>query len=246
MEIRELFRMMLEKKASDLHVRANSAPFVRASGELIPLDVPPVQNEEIEDMAFRLMNPEQQKTFTKHCECDLSVSLEDMGRFRLNIFKQKGTVDIVARCISSDIPTLEKLNLPAVLKTLADNINGLVLVTGPTGSGKSTTLAAMIDYVNSTRGVNIITIEDPIEFVYKDKKSIISQREIGIDTQSYPEALRHVVRQDPDVILIGEIRDTDTMSAALTAAQMGHLVLSTIHTIDTIQTVSREIGRAHV
>ena len=242
MELRDLFKLMTEKKASDLHVRANALPFIRINGELLPAtELPVLQNEEIEDMAYRMMNPEQQKHFTTNYECDLSVAFKDLGRFRLNIYKQKGTINIVARCISSVIPTLQQLNLPTSLKKLSENINGLVLVTGPTGSGKSTTLAAMINHINATRNVNIITVEDPIEFIYADNKSIISQRELGIDTLTFPGALRHIVRQDPDVILIGEIRDTETMSAALTAAQMGHLVLTTLHTIDTIQTVSRVV-----
>jgi len=240
MDIQQLFKIMLEKNASDLHLRSDSVPYLRISGELTPADnITPISNSEIKEMIYGLMNPEQKKIFETKYECDLSVSIADFGRFRLNVYKQKNTVSVCVRHIPAEIPKFESLNLPVIIKKLAENDTGLVLVTGQTGCGKSTTLAAMIDHINSTKSVNIITIEDPIEFVHKDKKSIISQRELGIDTLSYYDALKHVVRQDPDVILIGEMRDYETVQAALTAAQMGHLVLSTIHTIDTIQTVNR-------
>jgi twitching motility protein PilT len=190
-------------------------------------------------VAFAIMNEMQRKTFETYLEVDMSVSMDGVGRFRSNIYYQRGAVNIVFRVVPTAIPTIEELNLPLSVRKLADKLRGLILVTGTTGSGKSTTLAAMIDYINSTRQGHVVTIEDPIEFIHKDKKCIISQRELGIDTLNYLEALKHVVRQDPNVILVGEMRDLETMAAAITSAQTGHLVLSTIHTINAVQTVSR-------
>lgn len=229
---------MVEKSASDLHIRAGCPPVLRIDGKLSPMETP-LTAEQTMTIAQKMMTERQKRTFEEKRECDLSFSLDGTGRFRSNIFQQKGAVNIAIRLIPSQIPTFENLKLPPSVKKLAENQRGLILVTGTTGSGKSTTLASMVDHINRTRYAHIITIEDPIEFVHKDQLSIISQRELGQDTMTYSDALKHVVRQDPDVILLGEMRDLETMAAALTAAQTGHLVLSTIHTIDAIQTVTR-------
>ncbi|MFH1239053.1 MAG: type IV pilus twitching motility protein PilT [bacterium] len=242
MELDALLRIMVQKKASDLHLRAGSRPIVRIHEELTPLEeIGILTSSEVENLAFSVMTKEQKKIYQEELELDIGHSVSDVGRFRLNIFQQRGTIDIVLRMIPFDIPNFEDLHLPPVLATLADQPRGLVLVTGTTGSGKSTTLAAMIDYINSNKKTHIITVEDPIEFLHKDKMSIISQRELGCDTKSFSTALKYIMRQDPDVILIGEMRDLETMGAALTAAQLGHLVLSTLHTIDAISTVTRII-----
>lgn len=230
---------MVEKKASDLHLRVNSPPIFRINGKLFKSSFPKVTAQEIESTALSLMNDAQRRIFKEKNECDLSHSVPGIGRFRVNIFAQRGTICIVLRLVLTEVPDFESLHLPKTLGKLADNDRGLILVTGTTGSGKSTTLAAMVNHINRTRACHIITIEDPIEYLFRDQKCIITQREIGLDTLSYAEALRHVVRQDPDVIMIGEMRDKETMSAALTAAQLGHLVLSSVHTIDAVQTVSR-------
>lgn len=238
-ELNELLKITISQKASDLHLRADVPAVLRINGKLNPVEGQIFTAEQMEKIAQSIMNDKQREVFAKKGECDLSYSVADTGRFRGNIYRQKGTVNIVMRCVPGEIPSIGEIGLPDAVKKVADNQRGLVLVTGTTGCGKSTTLAAMIDHINTTRSANIITIEDPIEFLHKDKLSIISQRELGIDTISYAEALKHVVRQDPDVILIGEMRDNETVAAALTAAQTGHLVLSTIHTIDTNQTVTR-------
>jgi twitching motility protein PilT len=237
---KSLLREMTERGASDLHVRADSAPALRILGDLEPSRrTEPLSGEMTRAIAESLMNERQRKVFFERCEVDLSCTVPEAGRFRGNVFSQRGLVNIALRVVPTDVPTLEQLSLPPAVKKLADRRRGLILVTGTTGCGKSTTLASMIDYINSSRKAHIITIEDPIEFLHKDKKSIVSQRELGVDTLNYAEALKHVVRQDPDVILLGEMRDLETMSAAITSAQTGHLVLSTIHTIDTAQTISR-------
>jgi twitching motility protein PilT len=238
-EFSELLRMMVSKKSSDLHIRTGMPPVMRIDGELVPVKEYSFSPADMDGIIRLIANARQAETFEKSGECDLSYSEEGAGRFRGNIYRQKGTINIVFRYVPAEIPEFGKLNLPEAVKKIADNRRGLVLVTGTTGCGKSTTLASMIEHINSTRSVNIITLEDPIEFLHRDKMSIISQREIGLDTLSYRDALKHIVRQDPDVILIGELRDTETMSVAVSAAQTGHLVLSTIHTIGAVQTVSR-------
>jgi twitching motility protein PilT len=241
MDIKPLLTEMLEKNASDLHVRANSPVVMRIDGELQVAEGRVVSGDDTEALADSMMNDLQKEVFSKHYEIDIGSSIEGLGRFRINIFKQRGLVNMAFRAIPLKIPTIEELKLPQVVKQIADNRRGLILVTGVTGSGKSTTLASIIEHINSTRSVHVVTIEDPIEFIHTDKKSIITQRELSIDTLSYPDALKHVVRQDPDVILLGEMRDLQTVSAAITAAQIGHLVISTLHTIDATQSINRII-----
>lgn len=237
-----IIRKFIEIKGSDLHLRANSAAYVRLNGNLHVLEPDYViSEEEIREFANFVMSPKQSERFEEEKECDVGYNFEDIARLRMNIFYQRGLINIAIRNIPLEIPSKESLSLPEIIYKLAENVRGLVLVTGPAGSGKSTTLASMIDHINSTRAAHIVTIEDPIEFIHKDKKSIISQREVPYDTNSFLSALKHVVRQNPDVILIGEMRDLETMQAALTAAQLGHFVLSTIHTVDTIQTINRII-----
>ncbi len=214
---------------------------MRVHGELVLMQAPPLSAQDTERLALSIMNEKQKDRFMNRAEVDFAYSLSGVGRFRVNIYRQRGSVSINMRRVTIDRPTVEELSLPAVVKTLADEQRGLVLVTGTAGSGKTTTLAAMIDHINHTRKCHIVTIEDPIEVLHQDVKSIISQREIGIDTDSYATALRHVVRQDPDVILIGEMRDPETVEAAMTAAEIGNLVFSTIHTIDAMETINRII-----
>lgn len=236
--LESLLKTMIEKKASDLHVRADGPAVYRIDGKLSPQENM-LASQQTMQVALEMMNERQKKIFEEKHECDLSYTLSSVGRFRCNIFQQRGNVNIAFRVVPTSIPPFEELKLPASVKKVSESQRGLILVTGTTGSGKSTTLASMVDHINRTRHAHIITIEDPIEFIHKDQTSIISQRELGLDTMSYVEALKHVVRQDPDVILLGEMRDLETMSTALTAAQTGHLVLSTIHTIDAVQTITR-------
>ncbi|MFH1283527.1 MAG: PilT/PilU family type 4a pilus ATPase [bacterium] len=238
-EITDLLRLLVQKNASDLHIRSGCVPVIRVDGKLFSVKMDKVSPSDAESIAMSVMNDKQKEDFANRLECDLSMGVPNIGRFRLNIYRQRGSINMALRIVPTVIPGFDELRLPSAIKTLSENARGLILVTGPTGCGKSTTLSSMIDYINSTRSCHIITIEDPIEFLHKDKKSIVSQRELGIDTLDYPEALKHVVRQDPDVILVGEMRDLATMAAAITAAQTGHLVLSTVHTIDTVQTISR-------
>ncbi len=237
----EIVKEMVEQKASDLHLRAGCQPIFRLNGKLVISKFPPLSIEETKKIAYNLMNEKQKYMFEENYACDLSYSLVGLGRFRINVFRQRGSISLAIRLVPTKILEFKDLHLPDVLRKLSDNSRGLILVTGATGCGKSTTLASMIDYINMTKSCHIVTIEDPIEFLYKDKNSFISQREVGLDTLDFSHALKRVVRQDPDVILIGEMRDLETMAAALTAAQTGHLVLSTLHTINAIQTVTRVI-----
>ncbi len=241
MEIADLLREMVDKNVSDLHLRVGSPPIFRIDGRLVRSSYPALSSQDTERISLSLLNKKQKQIFEENHECDLSYAIEGLARFRINIFFQRGTIHIAFRLVPFEVPNFEQLNLPNVLKKISENNRGLVLVTGPAGCGKSTTLAAIVDYINSTRAVHIITIEDPIEFFHQDKKSVVSQRELGEDTLDYPAALKHIVRQDPNVILVGEMRDLATMAAALTAAQLGSLVLSTVHTIDAIQTITRII-----
>jgi twitching motility protein PilT len=243
MEINDLLRIAMENDASDLHIKVGSPPILRIAGELAPLPSEErITQQDAMKIAFSVMNPAQKEIFTKKNELDTAYSISGLGRFRCNVFVQRGSIGIVFRVIMKRIPSMEELHLPEVLKKIAMEERGLILVTGTTGSGKSTTLATMIDCINMDRTCNIITIEDPIEYLHKDKKSIVNQREIGNDTESFSKALRSALRQDPDVILVGEMRDFETIQTALIAAETGHLVMSTLHTTDATETVNRIIA----
>ena len=243
MHINDLLKIATERKASDLHLKVGSYPVIRVSGHLMALsELSRLGQEDTIAMAFSIMSGRQKQKFKDHFEIDLAYSVPGLGRFRVNIFQQRGTVGLVLRVIPSKILTTAELMVPPVLKTIADERRGLILVTGTTGSGKSTSLAAMIDYINSTRTEHIMTIEDPIEFLHRDKKSLVNQREIEVDTKSFATALRSALRQDPDVILVGEMRDFETIETALLAAETGHLVFSTLHTLDATETINRIIA----
>jgi twitching motility protein PilT len=242
MNLNELLKTTFEKKASDLHVKVGVPPILRVDGRLVPLETEKrTSQEDALTVALSIMNAAQKARFKEKNELDMAYAVPGLGRFRVNVFQQRGSVGMVFRQVPAKILNFEDLMLPVVLQKVAGEQRGLILVTGTTGSGKSTTLAAMIDYINTTRTANIITIEDPIEFLHRDKKSIVNQREIGSDTFSFSDALRSSLRQDPDVILVGEMRDFETISTALTAAETGHLVLSTLHTLDAAETINRII-----
>jgi len=238
MELKQLLARMKEMGASDLHIRSESTPAARVDGNIIKLSDIYLSKNDVEKIIDEVTDQRAKELLRDHFQCDAAISSSE-GRWRLNIYRQRGMLNIAVRAIPLIVPTLSEIKLPPAVAQIAENRRGLVLVTGTTGCGKSTTLAAIINHINETRAAHIITIEDPIEFVHTDKKSIITQREIGLDSINYSEALKHVVREDPDVILIGEMRDIETMATAMTAAQTGHLVLSTVHTIDAIQTVTR-------
>ncbi|MFL5321718.1 MAG: type IV pilus twitching motility protein PilT [Myxococcaceae bacterium] len=242
MELNEILQIALRGGASDIHLKAGLPPMFRVDGSLVPLKdgrrLPP---EEVARMAFGIMNDYQKEKFKNTNEVDLAYGVPGLGRFRVNVFQQRGTVGCVLRVIPFKVLSVRELNLPPILEKIALDERGLILVTGTTGSGKSTTLAAMVDHVNSTAARHIVTIEDPIEFLHSDKRSVINQREIGSDTGSFARALRRVLRQDPDIILIGEMRDEETVRTALSAAETGHLVLSTLHTADAPETINRVI-----
>lgn len=241
--IDDLLRMAMSFGASDLHLRAGSFPVIRVSGELRPISgVNRLTQDETLEMAFSMMSNRQKLHFKEAFEVDLGYSVSGLGRFRVNIFQQRNSVGMVARVIPDHIRNFAELGMPPVLNKVSDEQRGLILVTGTTGSGKSTTLAATVDHINTTRNSHIVTIEDPIEFLHKDKKSFITQREIDVDTRSFAEALRGSMRQDPDVILVGEMRDLETIETALVAAETGHLVLSTLHTVDAAETITRIIS----
>jgi twitching motility protein PilT len=229
--------------ASDVHLKVGLPPIFRVKGELRTVaNVPPLTKESIEEFGFGMMNARQRDIFDKNWDVDLAYSTQEGYRYRVNVLQQRGLMGVVMRLIPPNVPPFERLNLPPKVLSLADEERGLVLVTGITGSGKSTTLAAMVDYINSNRAVHIITVEDPIEYAFKDRRSVINQREIGFDTTSFARALRASLRQDPDVILVGEMRDLETTEIALTAAETGHLVLSTLHTVDAVETVNRIVA----
>src|SRR5437899_4490294 len=233
---------MVQRGASDLLLKVGRPATVRVNGELVALDMAPLKPEELKSLAEQIMTPRQVKEFAEHKEADFAIGVPGVGRFRTNVYQQRGTVAFAFRAIPYEVKQIRELNLPGVLEEIALKPRGLVLVTGVTGSGKSTALAAMINHVNTNRRVNIITIEDPIEFLHRDQHANISQREGGTDTLTFNSALRHVLRQDPDVILIGEIRDMETLDTALKAADTGHMVFSTLHTTDTTQTINRVIS----
>ena len=229
--------------ASDVHLKVGLPPIYRIKGDLRTVrDVPAMTRETIEAFADAAMNPRQRQDWEQYHECDLAYSTPDGVRFRTNIFMQRGTPGVVLRLIPPEVPPFESLGLPDVVLRLAEEPRGLILVTGVTGSGKSTTLAAMIDHINKTSACHIVTIEDPIEFAFTDKRSVVNQRELGLDTTSFTRALRAALRQDPDVVLVGEMRDVETIEIALLAAETGHMVLSTLHTTDAVETVNRVIG----
>ena len=243
MNIDDLLRVAVRKGASDLHLKVGAYPMMRVSGALLPVtEEKRLMNEDTFAMGSSMMTPEQREKFTKTQEVDLAYSVGGLGRFRCNIFQQRGTMGIVLRVIPTKILNVDDLLLPPVLRRIADEERGLVLVTGTTGSGKSTTLAAMIDHINSARCSHIMTVEDPIEFLHRDSRSIVNQREVSVDTRSFAHALRSALRQDPDVLLVGEMRDFETIETALLAAETGHLVFSTLHTIDATETVNRIIA----
>ncbi|HMT07529.1 MAG TPA: type IV pilus twitching motility protein PilT [Pyrinomonadaceae bacterium] len=241
--IDDLLRMAMSFGASDLHLRAGSFPVIRVTGELKPLSgVAKMTQDETLEMAFSMMSNRQKQHFKEAYEVDIGYGVSGLGRFRINIFQQRNSIGIVARVISDSIRGFAELGLPPILSTIANETRGLVLVTGTTGSGKSTTLAGIVDHINQTRNCHIVTIEDPIEYLHKDKQSFITQREVDVDTRNFAEALRGSLRQDPDVILVGEMRDLETIETALVAAETGHLVLSTLHTLDAAETLNRIIS----
>jgi len=243
MNINDLLKIAVERKASDLHLKVGSHPVIRIDGELHPLpELKRLMQEDTIAMAFSIMNARQKQRFKEEFEIDIAYSVPGLGRFRCNIFQQRGTVGLVLRVIPARILTIRELTLPPVLERICDERNGLVLCTGTTGSGKSTTLAAMIHQINSDRPEHIITIEDPIEFLHRDRKSLVNQREIDVDTRAFAPALRSALRQDPDVILVGEMRDYETIETALLAAETGHLVFSTLHTLDATETINRIVS----
>jgi twitching motility protein PilT len=241
--IDDLLRRAVENKASDLHLKVGNHPYMRIDGLLLPIgDVPRITPEEMLSMAFSMMTNRQKQRFKETAELDMAYGVAGLGRFRVNVFQQRGNVGMVLRVIPTKIRTIEELELPRVLNQICEEQRGMVLVTGTTGSGKSTTLAAMIDRINSVRPEHIITIEDPIEYLHRDKKGVINQREVEVDTANFSTALRAGLRQDPDVILVGEMRDLETIQTALLAAETGHLVFSTLHTLDATETIQRIIA----
>ena len=239
MDLHAVLEQIVQMNASDLHLRADRPPIVRVKGTLMALDHFPLQAQEIEKIAESIMSAGQKARFESHLSVDIGITMPGLARFRVNIFKQRGTTSIVFRNIPTRIPSIENLGLPQVIKTFCQRRQGFVLVTGPTGSGKSSTLAAITQFINESKNVHIITIEDPIEFLFTDVMATISQREIGLDTPSFPEALKNSLRQDPDIILVGEMRDLETISTAITAAETGHLIFSTLHTNNSSETISR-------
>lgn len=243
MDLNEILTIAFKAKGSDIHIKTGLPPIVRIDGRLHPIpNAQRLSPDFVADTAQAMMNDRQRRMFEENFEVDLAYAVPGLGRFRVSVYRQRGTVAMVFRSIAFIIPTLEGLNLPPIMKKVCQEERGLILVTGTTGSGKSSTLAAMIDCINSQRTCNIITIEDPVEFLHRDNKSIISQREVGTDTPTFSAALKGALRQDPDVILVGEMRDYETIETAMTAAETGHLVMSTLHTMDAAETINRIIG----
>ena len=241
-DFKAVLQKLVQMNASDLHLKVGRPPTVRLNGDLKPLDFPALRPEDLKSLGEQLMNPKQVKQFTEEKECDFAIGVPGIGRFRVNLYQQRGSLCYAMRAIPYQVQTIEELKLPKVLEEISLKPRGLILVTGVTGSGKSTALAAMIHHINEHEQGNIITIEDPIEFLHRDINSHINQREVGTDTASFGQALRRVLRQDPDVILIGEIRDLETLDVALKAADTGHLVFSTLHTMDATQTIQRVLS----
>lgn len=241
-DFKAVLQQLVQLNASDLHLKVGRPPTLRLNGDLHPLSFPALKPEDLKGLAEQLMNPKQVKQYTDEKECDFAIGVPGVGRFRVNLYQQRGSLCFAMRAIPYQARTMEELALPKVLEEIALKPRGLILVTGVTGSGKSTALAAMIQHINQHHKANIITIEDPIEFLHRDQNSHINQREVGTDTATFGQALRRVLRQDPDVILIGEIRDLETLDAALKAADTGHLVFSTLHTTDATQTIQRVLS----
>lgn len=241
MDTKELLKLVVEKKASDLHITVGVPPVLRINGYLEKVENEPFTPEQTEEIVKDLLTSDQLQKLEQNGDIDLSYSAAGLGRFRINVYKQRGSYSLAIRSVALQIPSIEELGLPTILKDLALKTRGLILVTGPTGSGKSTTLAAMVDWINSKRTCHILTLEDPIEYLHKHNKSIVNQREIGHDAVSYASALRAALREDPDVILVGEMRDLETIQIAITAAETGHFVLSTLHTIGAVKTIDRII-----
>lgn len=242
MEINDLLKLAVERGASDLHLKAGCSPMMRLSGSLSATDGASLDRAETEAFAAAVLSPTHRKRFQEEQEVDLAYSVPGLGRFRCNVFQQRGTVGLVFRIIPTKISTIAELELPEVLERVAEEERGLVLVTGTTGSGKSTTLAAIIDHINTNRSTHVMTVEDLIEYLHRDKQSIVNQREVSVDTKSFAHALRSALRQDPDVILVGEMRDLETVETGLLAAETGHLVFSTLHTLDATETINRIIA----
>ncbi|AKR42856.1 MULTISPECIES: type IV pilus twitching motility protein PilT [Methylophilus] len=241
MDISDLLAFSVKNKASDLHLSSGLPPMIRVHGDVRKINLPAMEHAEVHRMLYDIMNDSQRKVYEETLECDFSFEIPDLARFRVNAFNQQRGAGAVFRTIPSKVLTLDELNAPKVFKDIADTPRGIVLVTGPTGSGKSTTLAAMIDYINETQMSHVLTVEDPIEFVHTSKKSLINQREVGPHTQSFENALRSALREDPDVILVGEMRDLETIRLALTAAETGHLVFGTLHTSSAAKTIDRVV-----
>ena len=242
MQLNDLLNLMVEKKASDLHITVGLSPQLRIDGRLVLLsEFPPLTPQDTKELVYSVLTEEQAKRFEQTKELDISIGIKNLGRFRINVYKQRGSASMAIRLIPFQIPELDELGLPNAAKIFADRSSGLVLVTGATGSGKSTTLASMIEYINSKRSCHIISIEDPIEYLHKHKKSTVNQRELGMDTDSFEGAIKHVFRQDPNIVLIGELRDLETIKGALTLAETGHLIFGTLHTIDAVHAINRII-----
>jgi len=239
--IDDLFRLMVEQKASDLHVTSGAPPYLRVHGEMSPVNYRQLTNQDVQGLIFEILTEKQKKAFVEKWELDFAYVLEGVGRFRCNVFMQRKGLGGVFRTIPEKIKTAQELNLPQTIIDMVDADRGLILVTGPTGSGKSTTLAAMIHHINSTRECHILTVEDPIEFVHPNLKSLVNQREVGSHTKTFANALKAALREDPDIILVGELRDHETISLALTAAETGHLVFGTLHTNSAVKTMDRII-----
>ena len=239
MQIEDLLTKTIQINASDLHISTELPPVMRVDGKLIRTNLPPLTNVTIEGLIFPMLSNEQRRILEQNWELDMSYNVKDIGRFRVNVYKERGKYAAAFRTINTTPPTFDQLGLPEIIKSVCERPRGLILVTGPTGSGKSTTLSAMINYINENKQEHILTIEDPVEFVHQSKNCIVHQRELGQDTKSFANALKSALREDPDIILVGEMRDLETISLALTAAETGHLVMGTLHTSSAAQTVDR-------
>lgn len=242
LKIQQLFKLMVDSNASDLHITSGTSPGIRVHGEIVRVKTAPLSGEDTKRLIYQILSEEQKNEFEKKLELDFSFGIKGLARFRANVFNSKGAVAAVFRIIPSIVPDFKQLNLPNVLVKMCNVTNGLILVTGPTGSGKSTTLAALLDYLNQNEAGHIITLEDPVEFVHQHKNCIVNQREIGSDSLSFHNALKSLLRQDPDIVLVGELRDMETIEAALTIAETGHLVFGTLHTNSCVQTINRIIN----